>query len=88
MCTNGSGTSSVKPPLRRCCSQQMACPVHRLLDVPEHDRHVRAQPHAVRGVVDLEPLAGRDLVGTDDRAHLVVEDLRGGTRQRREPRVA
>ncbi len=42
----------------------------------------------MRRVVHLEPLRGRDLVGADDRAHLVVEDLGGRAGQRREPRVA
>ena len=58
------------------------------LDVAEHDRHVRAQADAVRGVVHLEPLVGRHLVGADHRAHLVVEDLRGRARQRAEADVA
>ena len=91
MCTNGSGTNSVKPPDCSCCcsrSEQMPRPVLRLLDVPEHDRHVRAQADAVRGLVHGEPLRGRDLVGADDRAHLVVEDLRRRARQRAEAEVA
>ena len=38
----------------------------------------------MRDAVRFEPLLGVDLVGTDDRADLVVEDLRRGARQRRE----
>jgi hypothetical protein len=34
----------------------------------------------------LEPLAGADLVGAKDGAHLVVEDFRRRARQRAEPR--
>ena len=64
----------------------MSRPVHGSLDVPEHDRDVRAQADAVRRLVHLEPLTGRDLVGTDDRAHLVVEDFSGGAGQRTEAR--
>ena len=42
----------------------------------------------MRGLVHREPLLGRDLVGADDRAHLVVEDLRRRARQRAEAEVA
>ena len=44
--TNGSGTNSVNPPLRACCSrvaQEVVGPVPRPLDVAQHHRHVRAQ---------------------------------------------
>jgi hypothetical protein len=41
----------------------------------EHDGGRRAQADAMRGAHDLEPLVGRDLVGTEDVAHFVVEDL-------------
>src|SRR6266511_5208772 len=67
---------------------QVARPVSWPGDVTEHHGHVRAQSDTVRGVVDLEPLGGRDLVGTDDAAHLVVEDLGGGPGERAEARVA
>ena len=40
-----------------------------------------AQPRAVRRLHDLEPLGGLDLIGTDHRADLVVEDFRRGARQ-------
>ena len=52
--------------------EQVPGPVHRPLDVAEHERHVRAKPDAVRSPVHLEPLGGRDLVRADDGAHLVV----------------
>ena len=88
MCTNGSGTNSVKPPVS-CCSvagaHEVAGDVHRPLDVAEHDRDVRAQADRVRGAVRFEPLLGVDLVGADDRADLVVEDLGRGAGQRGEP---
>ena len=35
----------------------------------------------MRDAVGLEPLIGRDLVGTQDLADLVVEDFRRGARQ-------
>ena len=62
--------------------------MHGPLDVTDHHRHVRAQPDAVGGVVHLEPLVGRDLVGADDRADLVVEDLGRRPGERAEPEVA
>ena len=42
----------------------------------------------MRGRMDLEPLGGRHLVGADDRAHLVVEDLGRRSRKRAETEVA
>ena len=71
--------------LQRAGAHEVAGDVHRPLDVPEHDRDVRAQADRVRGAVRLEPLLGVDLVGADDRADLVVEDLGRGAGQRREP---
>ena len=44
------------------------------------------QAEAVRGLDDVEPLRGGDLVGTNDRPDLVVEHLRRCPRQRSEPR--
>ena len=64
---------------------QMAGDVDRRFDVAEHDGDVRAQTDLVGAAVRVEPLVGRDLVGADDGAHLVVEDLRRGAGQRREP---
>ena len=49
------------------------------------------RPTRVGGLVHLEPLAGRDLVGAQHRSDLVVEDLRRGARERlaaRRPRSA
>ncbi len=73
-----------RPLLLRARPQQVASPVLGRLDVPEHDRHVRAQADAVRGCVHGEPLVGRDLVRADHRAHLVVQDLGGGPGKRAE----
>src|SRR5207244_10169326 len=67
---------------------QMARPVPRALDVTEHHRHVRAQTDAMRCVVHVEPLRGRDLVRADHAAYLVVENLRGGPGQRAEAGLA
>ena len=62
--------------------QQVPRPVLRPFDVPEHDRHVRAQADLVRRLVHRQPLLGRDLVRADHGPHLVVEDLRRRPRQR------
>ena len=40
------------------------------------------RPDPMGGAVGIEPLLGVDLVGAQDRADLVVEDLGGGARQR------
>ena len=56
-------------------------PAARLLDRAEHDGDVRAQADRVRGAVGVEPLLGVDLVGAQDGADLVVEDLGRGARQ-------
>ena len=69
-------------------TQKMARPVARALHVTEHHRHVRAETHPVRDVVDAEPLFGRDLVRADDLPHLVVENLGRGPGQRAEPRLS
>ena len=63
-------------------------PVHRILDGPEHDRHVRGEPHRVRNLVTVQPLLGVDLVGTQHGAHLVIEDLGSRTRKAPEPGIA
>src|SRR5881392_3314576 len=80
MCTNGSGTNSVKPPLRRCWSRRR--------------RRWRAQlrgpstwPNMIV-VVDAQPLAGRDLVRAEHASDLVVEDLGRGAGERAEPSLA
>jgi hypothetical protein len=45
------------------------------------------QTDAVGGTVGVEPLLGVDLVGAENGADLVVEDLGGGSRQRGEAGV-
>ena len=64
---------------------QVARHVDGALDVAEHDRRRRADADGVRGAHHLEPLLGVDLVGAEDGAHLVVEDLGGGARHAAEP---
>ncbi len=54
----------------------------------EHDRRGAAEADAVRRLHHREPLRRVDLVGADDRAHLVVEHLGRGSGQGSEPRVA
>ena len=55
------------------------------LDVAEHDRRRRAHADGVRSAHHLEPLLGIDLVGAEDGAYLVVEDLGGGAGHAAEP---
>ena len=69
-------------------AEQVPRPVHRAVDVAEHDRVVRAEAQPVRRVVHLEPLVGRHLVGADDTSYLVVQHLRRRPRQRGEALVA
>ena len=90
MCTNGRPTNSVKPPVSSWSvagHDEVPRPRPRLLDRAEHDRDVAAQPDRVGGAVGLEPLVGRDLVGAEDGADVVVEDLGGGARQAAQPGV-
>jgi hypothetical protein len=50
----------------------------------EHDGRGALQTDAVRRAHHIEPLLRRDLVGTNMRAHFVVENLGGGAGQRAE----
>ena len=84
ICTNGNGTNSVKPPVSTCKSRKARrCRAQDsgMLDMPVHDRGCRAQAKAVRGPCDIEPLRRVHLVGADDGAHLVVQNLGGGAWQ-------
>ena len=90
MCTKGSGTNSVKPPvslLQGAHAQEVPRPVPVAVDVAEHDGGGAAQAHRVRRLHHLEPLRGVDLVGAEDGAHLVVEDLGRRAGQAGEARV-
>ena len=91
MCTNGSGTNSVKPPVRVlqvADAQQMPRPMPGPLDMAEHDRRRRAQAAPMRRLDDIEPFLCRELVGAERRANLVVENLGRGSGQAAEARVA
>src|SRR4029453_14411921 len=68
--------------------QEVPRPVLVALDMAVHDRDRAAQPDAMRRLHDLQPFGGLDLVGADDGADLVVEDLGGGTGERAQPSVA
>jgi len=46
------------------------------IDVTEHDGRRRAQPHVMRGLDDLQPPAGVELVGAENPAHVVGQDFR------------
>ena len=67
-------------------AQDVARPMQRPVDVAEHDGGRGVEADRVRGLHDLEPLRRPDLVGADDGAHLVVEDLGGGAGQRAQAR--
>ena len=67
---------------------QMSRPAARRLDYPEHDRGIAPESDGVRDAMDITPLLGGDLVGTDERADLIVENLGGRTGQRRETCIA
>ena len=43
--------------------------------MPVHDGRGGAQSRLVGGALHVEPLAGVDLVGTDDGAYVIVEDF-------------
>ena len=91
MCTNGSGTNSVKPPVSRWSSRTASrwrAQFRGPSTWPNMIVLFERRPDLVRGSVHLEPLRGRDLVRADDRADLVVEHLGGGARERGEPLVA
>ncbi len=64
---------------------QVSRPVERPVHMAEHDRGGRAQPHGVRRPHHIGPLPGVDLVGTDDLAYLVVQNLRRCARKSAEP---
>ena len=61
--------------------EQVPGPVPGAFDVAVHDRRRCPIADAVGGFHDLEPLVGVQLVGADDRADLVVQDLGGGPRE-------
>ena len=89
MCTKGSGTNSVKPPVSRlqlAQAQQMPRPMQRTLDMAEHDRRGGRSPTRCAASHHVEPCAVVELVGADDGAHLVVENFGGGAGQRAETR--
>ena len=62
--------------LEIACAHEVPGDMHRPFHGAVHDRHIRFQAHLVRGPMGEQPFLGGDLVGADDRAHLVVEDLR------------
>src|SRR5437879_2200341 len=61
----------------------MAGPVMETVYVSEHDRGGRWQTGCVRCADHVEPFCGRQLVRADHAAHVVAEDLRRRTGQRR-----
>jgi hypothetical protein len=56
------------------------------IDVAVHDRRGGLEADAVSGAHHVEPAIGADLVRTEHRANLIVQDLGRGPRQRAEAR--
>src|SRR5271169_6749312 len=71
-------------------SQQkhLADPVVGGFGVSVHESRSRADAAAVRGADHFNPLSGRKLIGGEDVANLVVENLGGGAGQGAEAVVA
>ena len=67
--------------------QQVARPVPGLVYMTVHDGGRGGQARIVGRLYDLQPLVGTELVGAQFPAHLVVQHLGGGTRQRGQPRL-
>src|SRR6185436_10306744 len=66
---------AARAPLQLADPHQMSRPVLETVDVAEHDGRRAPQAYAVRGLHDLEPLGGAQLVGTEYVAYLVIQDL-------------
>ena len=60
-------------------------PVRRRVHVTVHDRRGGADAQVVGGFHDLLPRVGGELALRQQPAHVVVEDLRGGARDRAQP---
>src|SRR5215831_4993771 len=68
--------------------QDLIDPVLRRFDVAVHEGRCAANAKTMRGGDDVAPLIGRKLVAREDVAHLIVENLRGCSRQSVESVVA
>ena len=68
-------------------TQHVTRPTLGVLDAAKHDRDIRTQAHFVRRRMTVEPFVSGDLVGAQNGADIVVENLSGGSRQRRQPRL-
>ena len=67
--------------------EQVRGPVLIAIQMTEHNRRGRAEALTVSGCHHFQPLRAVQFVGTQDRAHLIVQDLGGGPRQRIQPRI-
>ena len=91
MWTNGSGTSSVKPPVRCCSSRtrrRWRAQLRGVSTWPNMIVAVERSPARCAVSCTSSHCAVFTLSGQRTRAHLVVEDLGGRARQRGEPDVA
>ncbi len=90
MCTNGSGTNSVKPPVSFCRSRVRtrcrAQEIGRSID-PNMIVMFERRPTECAMRCAFEPLLGVHLVGAQHRADFVVEDLGRGAGQGAQPGV-
>src|SRR5271166_6045557 len=64
----------------------MPRPMSISVDVAEHDRSGCPDAKTMCRLDHLKPLRGIDLIGANDGADLIVQDLGSGTRQRSETR--
>src|SRR6202042_3620031 len=65
---------------------KMARPMLITIDVAEHDRRRRTKPGLVGRAHDFKPFERVHLIGAQELARLVVEDLGRGSWQRAKPR--
>ena len=63
----------------------MSRPVLGAIDVTVHDRRGRPEPDAMGRLHHLQPLPGRQLVGTELPSDVVVQNLGGRARQGPQP---
>ena len=68
-------------------AQQVSRPVNGTVHMTKHDGRRSLQPNLMGGSNDLEPFCGIDLVRAEARAHLIIQNFRGRTRQAAQSRL-
>ena len=61
--------------------EQVDGPMMIAIDMTKHDRRGGGQAQNMGRLNNIQPLLGRNLVGTDHRPHVIGKDFRGGARQ-------